>query len=348
MHANMSRTSAVEGEDMEIRSFSALVVSKLPDGSFTREIRHRDVSELPPGDLLVRVAYSSLNFKDALVAVGRRGVARAYPLTPGIDAAGVVEESAVSDFVPGDSVILCGHDMGIGIPGGFGQYVRVPAAWALRPSGLTLRESMIIGTAGFTAALSIRALQEHGVLPETGEVLVTGATGGVGSFAVALLSTLGYSVVAGTGKADRGDFLASLGAREMLSRTHLDDSSGKALLRERWAGVVDTVGGGILSTAIRSTAYGGSVAACGNAASPDLPLTVFPFILRGVRLLGIESGKCPQSVRQDLWEKLAGPWKPSQLDDMAEECSLSGLGGKIDSILNAQVTGRIIINLKEP
>jgi putative YhdH/YhfP family quinone oxidoreductase len=330
---------------MEPRSFSALVVSRQADGAFTRKVSRQSVSELPPGDLLVRVLYSSLNFKDALAAAGRRGVARGYPLTPGIDAAGVVAESAVSAYMPGDSVIVCGRDLGTGVPGGFGQYVRVPAEWALRPpSGLTLRESMIIGTAGFTAALSVRTLQEQGLSPDSAEVLVTGATGGVGCFAVALLSKLGYHVVAGTGKADQRDFLASLGARDVLLRAELDDTSGKALLSQRWSAVIDTVGGNILSTAIRSTVYGGSVAACGNAASPELPLSVFPFILRGVRLLGIESGRCPDQLRQEIWGSLAGPWKPQDLDSMARECSLADLNDWIDTMLHGGVTGRILVN----
>lgn len=332
---------------MEHSSFSALLVSGQPDGTFRREIRRESVSGLPPGDLLVRVSYSSLNFKDALAATGRHGVARGYPLTPGIDAAGVVVESDVGSYAPGDNVIVCGRDLGIGIPGGFGQYIRVPAEWALRlPPGLTLREAMIVGTAGFTAALSIHTLQEQGVSPGGTGVLVTGATGGVGCFAIAILSKLGYRVVAATGKAERRDFLLSLGAREVLSREEVDDSSGKTLLPQRWTGVVDTVGGNILSTAIRSTAYGGSVAACGNAASADLPLSVFPFILRGVRLLGIESSRCPEQLRREIWGRLAGPLKPAQLDSIAEECTLSGLIDWIDKMLAGHVTGRVVVNLQ--
>ncbi len=327
------------------RPYKALVVSQRPDGTFAREILTRDASELPPGDLLIRVSWSSLNYKDALAAVGRRGVAKGYPLTPGVDAAGVVEESSSGSCAPGDTVMVCGRELGISVPGGFGQYIRVPAAWALKPpAGITLRECMVIGTAGFTAALSVKALREHGL--SGGEVLVTGATGGVGSFAVAILSKLGHTVAAGTGKPDQERFLASLGAKEIIPRAQLEDDSGKALLRERWAGVVDTVGGRILSTAIRSTVYGGSVAACGNAASPDLPLTVFPFILRGVRLLGIDSAQCPAAVRQEVWERLAGSWKPAHLDAMASECSLEELNARVDQILQGRITGRVVVNLE--
>jgi acrylyl-CoA reductase (NADPH) len=329
------------------RPYKALIASQLLDGTFAREILTRDVSELPPGDLLIRVSWSSLNYKDALVAVGRRGVARGYPITPGIDAAGVVEESSSSDYAPGENVIVCGQELGISLPGGFGQYIRVPAAWALKqPAGITLRESMVMGTAGFTAALSVNALQEHGLSTQGREVLVTGATGGVGSFAIAILSKLGYRVVAGTGKTNQERFLALLGAKETIPRAELEGTSGKALLKERWGGVIDTVGGTILSTAIRSTAYGGSVAACGNAASPDLSLTVFPFILRGVRLLGIDSARCPAAVRQELWERLAGSWKPPQLDVIASECSLEELNAKVDQILQGRITGRVVVNLK--
>jgi putative YhdH/YhfP family quinone oxidoreductase len=326
-----------------------MVVTQTAEGEFAREIRERRISELPAGDLLVRVAYSSLNFKDALAAVGRRGVAKAYPLTPGIDAAGQVVQSGVEGFSPGDEVVVTGHELGIGISGGFAEYIKIPADWAISlPSGLTPREAMILGTAGFTAALALDTLQQQGLSPDRGEVLVTGATGGVGSLTVALLAANGYAVAAGTGKPQYRDLLLSLGAREILPRDLLDDASGKALLRERWSGVVDTVGGSILSTAIRSTCYGGSVAACGNAKSPELPLTVFPFILRGVRLLGIESARCPIPLRKQLWGKLAGPWKLSRLDSLARECSLRELSRVIDEMLLGKLTGRVIVNLHQP
>ena len=337
-----------KGQAPENGPYSALVVSQGPEEVFTREVRQLDISRLPPGDLLIHVLWSSLNYKDALAATGRPGVAVGYPLTPGIDAAGVVEKSASAGFAPGDPVIVSGRDLGIRVPGGFGQYIRVPFSWALRPpAGLTLRECMTFGTAGITAALSIRALQVHGVSPERGKVLVTGATGGVGSFAVAILSKLGYEVVASTGKVDQVGYLISLGARETLSRLEMADTSGKALLKEKWAGVVDAVGGTILSTAIRSTMHGGSVAACGNASSPDLPLTVFPFILRGVQLLGIDSSQCPASERRELWDAIAGPWKPDRLAWMASECSLRDLNSRIDEMMQGRITGRVVINLEE-
>lgn len=322
--------------------FDALWVEEGADGTFRRTIVQRNVDDLPPGDLLIRVHYSSLNYKDALSASGNRGVTRRYPHTPGIDAAGVVVESAVADFRPGDEVVVIGYDLGMNTPGGFGGYVRVPAQWAvLRPKGLTLYESMVLGTAGFTAAQCVAALLQHGV--GVGEVLVTGATGGVGSIAVALLSKLGMTVVAATGKAEEADYLYDLGAHTVIGRSEVEDASGKPLLRERWAGVVDTVGGAFLATAIRATRYGGAVAACGNVASPALELTVYPFILRGVKLLGIDSVNVPIAERGALWSRLAGEWKLAVLDRLARKVTLSGLNAEIEAILLGQQRGRVVL-----
>lgn len=322
--------------------FDALWVEEQADGTFRRAIVQRSVDDLPPGDLLIRVAYSSLNYKDALSASGNRGVTRRYPHTPGIDAAGVVVASTVTDFQPGDEVIVIGYDLGMNTPGGFGGYIRVPAQWAvLRPAGLTLRESMALGTAGFTAAQCVDALLQHGV--DGGEVLVTGATGGVGSIAVTLLSQLGMTVVAATGKPEESDYLHALGAHTVITRAEVEDASGKPLLRERWAGVVDTVGGQILATAIRATRYDGAVAACGNVASPALELTVYPFILRGVKLLGIDSVNVPIATRRALWARLADAWKPTRLEQLARAVALSDLNAEIDAILLGQQRGRVIV-----
>jgi putative YhdH/YhfP family quinone oxidoreductase len=322
--------------------FDALWVEEQADRSFRRAIVQRTVAELPAGDLLIQVHYSSLNYKDALSASGNRGVTRTYPHTPGIDAAGVVVESAVESFQPGDEVIVIGYDLGMNTPGGFGGYIRVPATWAVkRPAGLTLHESMALGTAGFTAAQSVDALLSHGV--RDGEVLVTGATGGVGSIAVALLSHVGLTVVAATGKRQEAEYLRSLGAAAVIDRTDVDDQSGKALLRERWAGVVDTVGGSILATAIKATRIGGAVAACGNVASPALELTVYPFILRGVKLLGIDSVNVHIEERRLLWERLAGEWKLAGLDRIARDVALVDLDREIDAILHGQQRGRVVV-----
>lgn len=328
-------------------SFDALWVEEEADGQFTRTIRQRSLHDLPPGDLLVRVRYSSLNYKDALSASGNRGVTRKYPHTPGIDAAGVIVESASAAFQPGDPVLVSGYDLGVGTPGGFGGYIRVPASWAMHcPAGLTLRESMMLGTAGFTAAQCVDALLAHGVAEGTrhgSELLVTGATGGVGCIAVALLSKLGLPVVAATGKPEEADFLRGLGATAVIDRSELHDSSGRPLLRERWAGAVDTVGGPILATTLRATRYGGTVAACGNVASPTLELTVYPFILRGVNLLGIDSANTPLATRQLLWERLAGEWKLSTLETLARQVPLAGLNAEIDTILKGKQRGRVVV-----
>ncbi len=330
-------------------TFDALWIEEQPDGSFARSIVQRSTDELPAGDVLIRVHYSSLNYKDALSASGNRGVTRKYPHTPGIDAAGIVVESAADAFGPGDEVIVIGYDLGMNTAGGFGGYIRVPAGWVVkRPAGLTLREAMILGTAGFTAAQCVAALVDHGVAPDGGEVLVTGATGGVGSMAVALLGRLGYAVAAATGKRDEVDFLHGLGARIVLDRAEVDDQSGRVMLRERWAGVVDTVGGNILASAIKATRYGGSVAACGMVASGALELTVFPFILRGVKLLGIDSVNVSIEERRAMWERLAGVWKPAILDQMAREVTLAGLDTEIQAILLGQQRGRVIVAHARP
>jgi acrylyl-CoA reductase (NADPH) len=331
---------------MQNNSYKALVVKEASPNTYTRDIETKTIKELPKGDLLVRVHYSSLNYKDALSASGNRGVTRHYPHVPGIDAAGVVEESSSTDFSPGDQVIATGFDLGMNTSGGYGQYIRIPAGWALHcPQHLSLRESMIYGTAGFTAAQSVNKLVSHPVIPEQGKILISGATGGVGSIAVSIMAKLGYSITAVSGKPEASDFLTRLGAAEIISRQQAADSSGKPLLKEKWAGAIDTVGGEILATAIKSTAYGGLVTCCGNVASPELPLSVYPFILRGVSLLGIDSAKCPKHIRQEIWQKLAGAWKIENLDSLVTECRLPELSGIIEKMLQGRQTGRVIVNL---
>jgi acrylyl-CoA reductase (NADPH) len=331
---------------MQNNSYKALVVEEASPNTYTREIKTRTIKELPQGDLLVRVHYSSLNYKDALSASGNRGVTRNYPHVPGIDAAGVVEESSSKDFNPGDQVIATGFDLGMNISGGYGQYIRIPAGWALHcPQQLSLRESMIYGTAGFTAAQSVNRLVNFPVLPEQGKILISGATGGVGSIAVSIMAKLGYTITAVSGKPEAKDFLIRLGAGEIISRQEASGNSDKLLFKEKWAGVIDTVGGEILATAIKSTAYGGAVTCCGNVASPELPLSVYPFILRGVSLLGIDSAKCPIHIRQKIWQKLAGAWKLENLDSLVTECRLSELSAIIEKMLHGQQTGRVIVNL---
>lgn len=330
--------------------FQAMIVEEVAvDGGkprYERRIGRRSTDDLPDGDLLIRVHYSSLNYKDALSATGNRGVTRRFPHTPGIDAAGVVVASAVDTFAPGDDVIVIGYDLGMNTAGGYGEYIRVPAGWAVkRPDGLSLRESMILGTAGFTAAMSAERIVEHGVAPDAGPVLVTGATGGVGSIAVALLARLGYTVTAATGKADRADFLHRLGATEVISREEAAPDNRRPLLRGRWSAVVDTVGGGMLAAALKETHYGAPVTCCGLVASAELNTTVLPFILRGVTLYGVDSVECDISVRQRLWPKLAGPWRLDILDAVVTERSLETLDPEIDRILAGQQVGRVLVKL---
>ena len=333
---------------MTAQTFQALWVEEQPDKGFTRRIVERRTDDLPAGDVLVRVAYSSLNYKDMLSATGNRGVTRRFPHTPGIDAAGTVVESADGALAPGDEVIVTSYDLGMNTPGGFGQYTRVPAEWVVPlPPGLTLRESMAYGTAGFTAALSVMELLENGVVPENGSVLVSGATGGVGSVAVAVLAKLGFFVAAVDGRRGAGDYLRRLGAAEVLPREEAVDASGRPMLKGRWAGVVDAVGGDILATAIRSIRPRGVVTCCGNTASPDLPITVFPFILRGGRLVGIDSQNCPMEPRRRAWGKLAGEWKVEGLDAVVREIPLGELDDAIEGMRAGGRQGRTVVRLRE-
>ncbi len=331
---------------MSEKTFRALVVREVEKNRFSRSIEERTTDDLPAGDVLIRVRYSSLNYKDALSASGNRGVTRAYPHTPGIDAAGEVVQSASPDFQPGESVLVTGYDLGMNTAGGFGQYIRVPAGWVVRlPAGLSLRESMIYGTAGFTASLSVAELEKGGLTPGAGEVLVTGATGGVGSLAVAILAHIGFSVVALSGKPDAADYLKKLGAAAVLPREEGRDDSSRPLLKGRWAGVVDTVGGAYLATALKTTRQRAVVTCCGLVASPTLETTVFPFILRGVRLIGIDSASCPSPRRLEIWQKIAGPWKLDNLDLMAAEISLEDLDGQIEEMLRGNARGRKIVRV---
>jgi acrylyl-CoA reductase (NADPH) len=327
------------------QTFKAMVVSETAEKTFAREIRERALSDLPAGELIIEVKYSSLNYKDALSATGNKGVTRKYPHTPGIDAAGVVADSTTKLFAVGDEVTVTGFDLGMNTSGGFGRYISVPALWATKlPQGLSLKDSMSHGTAGLTAALCIIRLMASGLTKESGEVLVTGATGGVGSVAVAILGKLGFNVAAATGKASEHDFLTKLGAKSVISRDEANDTSGRPLQKPRWAGVVDTVGGNILATALKTTKYGGLVAACGNAMSADLNVNVFPFILRGVSLLGVDSVEIPMRARQMAWSKLAGEWS-IDVASIVTEVSLEELNGKIEEILKGGIRGRVLVNL---
>jgi len=332
---------------MSVKTFPAFVVTETDNHQFQREIKDRTFKDLPEGEVIVRVKYSSLNYKDVLSAIGNKGVTKQYPHTPGIDAAGVVAESRSPDFQPGEEVIVTSYDLGMNTPGGFGQYIRVPAAWVVkRPENLSLRESMIYGTAGFTAALSVFRLMEY-VKPDQGRILVSGATGGVGSIAVAILSLEGYHVVAVSGRTETKDYLKEIGAQEVVNATEATDTSDRSLLKTIWAGSVDTVGGPLLVTTIKSVQYGGVVTCCGNVSSPDLPLTVFPFILRGVTLIGIDSQNCPMPTRLQVWHKIASAWKLSHLERLTTETTLASLNEQIDLVLNRKHQGRTLVKLPD-
>ncbi len=325
--------------------FSALQAREVAPGSFEQTLVERDTADLPAGELLIRVSYSSLNYKDALSASGNRGVTRQFPHTPGIDAAGLVVESAVGEFAVGDEVIVTGYDLGMNTPGGFGQYIRVPAAWAIkRPQGLSLRQAMLLGTAGLTAALCVDKLERAGLRPDAGPILVTGATGGVGSIAVALLSKLGYQVAAATGKPEQEDFLRRLGAQSIVARSELQEGAGKPLLKERWAGAVDTVGGEILFNVLKALRYGGSAACCGLRAGIQFNASVLPFILRGVNLLGVDSVELPLVVKASMWDKLSLQWK-LDLSSLEREVGLSDLPEAIGQMLAGKLSGRVLVAL---
>ncbi|MEC8482038.1 MAG: YhdH/YhfP family quinone oxidoreductase [Pseudomonadota bacterium] len=325
-------------------AFRAFRVEKNESG-FVRSIIERDVEDLPEGEVLIDVQYSSLNYKDALSATGNPGVTRAFPHTPGIDAAGSVLASTDTRFAEGDAVVVIGFDLGMGTSGGFAERIRVPANWVVKlPEGLTARESMLIGTAGFTAAECVQKLEQTGMTPDSGPILVTGATGGVGSVAVKLLATLGYEVAAVTGKPEQHDWLRSLGASEFLTREAAAEGAEKPLLAERWGGVVDTVGGDILFNGVKSLRYGCSLAACGLVAAPQFGASVLPFILRHVNLLGIDSVQLPLPQKTQIWSRLATDWK-LDLSELEETLGLYDLSAAIDRILAGQMVGRGLVDL---
>ena len=314
--------------------------------TFRGSVVSRSLGDLPDNEVLIAVKYSSLNYKDALSARGNRGVTRRYPHTPGIDAAGTVKEDRSGKFPPGTEVLVTGYDLGMNTDGGFAEMVRVPADWIVkRPENLSLRESMIYGTAGFTAGLALHKMQLNGQFPEKGKILVTGASGGVGTLACALLALTGYRVMAATGKNEAKEHLMKLGVAEILTREEVDDRSGKPLIRSRWAGAIDNVGGNILSTAVKGCMKHGNIAVIGNARSAEWEATVYPFILNGVNLLGVDSATTEMKTRRQIWDKLSKEWRLGFLDELADEITLEQLDIYIDKILRSEVTGRVIIRL---
>ena len=326
-------------------SFPALVVRRTDDDSVVCGVETLSKSDLPPGDVLIEVECSSLNYKDALAARAHPGVVRQLPHVPGIDCAGTVAQSSSSEYEAGQPVVVTGYDLGSGKWGGYSAFVRVPAEWVVAlPKGLSLRETMIYGTAGFTAAQCVGAIQHHGIGRASGEVVVTGATGGVGSVAIALLAKLGYTVVAVTGKPEQAKLLQQLGAQRVIPREEVNNDSDKPLLPARWAAAVDTVGGNTLATLLRSTDHRGCVAACGLVGGDKLPLSVYPFILRGVTLAGIDSAQCPRAPRLEIWKKLATEWNViKRLQPLVREVTLAEVLQEAERMLAGQNSGRVLV-----
>lgn len=314
--------------------------------NYNMKIESSPLSTLPKNDLLIRVSYSSVNYKDALSCYGNKGVTRKYPHTPGIDAVGTVEHSNSSSFIKGDKVIVTGYDLGMNTDGGFSEYISVPDSWAIHlPPNLSEKEAMVYGTAGFTAALSVYELINSGITPELGPILVTGATGGVGSIVIALLSCLNYNVVAATGRLEETNQLIKIGATKVIHRDDIDLPAGKSLLSEKWAGAIDTVGGSILPAIIKSTKYRGCVTCCGNIAGGDLNMTVYPFILRGIRLIGIDSGQTPFEIRNKIWNLLSNEWSLKSLDELTNTITLDQLPETIIKLYNGKHKHRTIVKL---
>ncbi|GAB4127323.1 MAG: oxidoreductase [Thermogutta sp.] len=327
-------------------SFRCLWVERKEDGTIVRSLVLRPLRDLPPGEVLIRTAYSSLNYKDALAANGHPGVVRRFPHIPGVDAAGAVSECETVDFAPGDAVVVTGYEMGAGRWGGYAESVRVPREWVLPlPSSLSCLDAMTYGTAGLTAAMCVQSLLDHGIAPEKGDVVVTGASGGVGCIAVAILAKLGFRVTAVTGKPQAVPLLTSLGAAEFLTREDARDESEKPLLSGRWIGAVDTVGGQVLATVLRSLKHGGCVAACGVAGGPRLDVTVYPFILRGVTLAGIDAAYAPAELKLRMWSLLAGPWRVDRLTELRRVVTLESLEPYFGEILAGNVTGRVVVEI---
>jgi putative YhdH/YhfP family quinone oxidoreductase len=328
--------------------FKAYKLTDTQDKKIRAEFVDMTLDDLDPGDVVVRVAYSDVNYKDALAATGKGKILRRASCVGGIDLAGTVVSSSNAGFAKGDAVLAIGFDLGVSHHGGYAQYARVPAAWLTKlPKGMTPWEAMAFGTAGYTAGIAVVRMEHEGLKPASGPVLVDGATGGVGSIAIAALARLGYHVVALTGKESESDWLKKLGAREILLRKTLNLEKIKPLDRSTWAGAVDNLGGEVLSWICSTMKDNGVIASVGLAASPNLNTTVMPFILRGARLLGINSGESSNDVRDTVWRRLASDLKPPLLKEMARTVPFSQLPAVFDDFINAKVTRRVVVDLEE-
>ena len=328
-------------------TYKAFEVREETEKKFVGAIVEKSALELVEGSVSIEVHYSSVNYKDALSASGSKAVTREYPHVPGIDAAGTVLASTDSNFAVGDEVVVTGYDLGMNTAGGFGQQVTVPGGWVTKlPVGLSLRDSMVLGTAGLTAGLCVNKLLLNGITPEAGKVLVTGATGGVGIIACALLVKLGFEVVASTGKLAQAAKLTALGVSEVISREAFSEENPRPMLKESYAAAVDVAGGATLVNVIKSLSYGGSVAACGLVDSPALSATVLPFILRGVNLLGVDSVELPLAQKQQIWNLFANEWALTDIDSLAETIVLAELPAVLAKVLAGGAIGRYVLDLR--
>ncbi len=327
--------------------FNALVSDYISEKEVKKSIEQRTIDSLPPNDALIEVHYSALNYKDTLSANGHRGITRNYPHTPGIDAAGVIAECSSGKFKEGDEVLVTGYDLGMNTSGGFAEYIRVPSEWVVPlPSGISPKEAMIYGTAGFTAATAILEFQENGIKPESGKVLVNGATGGVGTMAIAMLAKLGYEVTAASGKPEQTDYLKKLGAAEVIHRNEIYDETRKPLLAKRWIAALDNVGGNTLSTLLRSMSENGVVCNCGMVESTEFSVNVFPFILRAVRLIGIASADTAMQRRLEIWSKIFGEYRLGKYNFNIKEVALNDIIAEIDKMAKGKQVGRILVKIK--
>ncbi|WNF33656.1 acryloyl-CoA reductase [Aeribacillus composti] len=324
--------------------FKALVVNKT-ETDFSVKVQTISMNDLPEGDVVIKVAYSSVNYKDGLASIPNGKIVKSYPFVPGIDLAGTVVSSKDPRFKEGDEVIATSYEIGVTHYGGYSEYARIPADWIVPlPKGLTLKDAMALGTAGFTAALSVHRLEENGLTPDKGKVLVTGATGGVGSIAVSMLTKRNYHVVASTGKETEHEYLRELGAKEILSREEVCPEQIRPLDKQYWAAAVDPVGGKTLAAILSRIQYNGSVAVSGLTGGSDVPTTVFPFILRGVNLLGIDSVYCQMELRKQIWERMAADLKPDKLlESIAQEITLDQLPDALSNILKGKLRGRTVV-----
>lgn len=326
----------------------AFVVEKLSENKFISRVQDVCLPKCDENEIVIKVSYSCLNYKDAQSSIGNPGVSRNFPHITGIDVAGTVYESTSSIFKTGERVLVTGYEMGMSINGGHSEYVKVPASWVSRiPDAISDKEIMTYGTAGLTAALSITELIENGIKPENGEILVSGATGGVGSLAVAILSKIGFSVVAITGKKDSNKYLKKIGASEVILRKDFNLQNKKNLLKERFAGVIDTVGGNILAQALKAIKYDGVATCCGLSASHELHTNVFPFILRGIRLIGIDSVECTLSKKQAAWKKLSSKWQVDTLTNITQEIGLDGIKPIYNLLLSGKAVGRYVVKIED-